>query len=196
MRKVARMWDSWTEVSVQQLLTLVWLENVWPHDSSFLCQINCDSPCGFYEALEPICNTIVSNCKRLWYHCENVVSHLCTSVIWLVDKRLFHYLIAKVGFLVMPFCHVCVWNVELCDIFWAHRQAILFYQYSECFLYKERQVTRCGLQFRQFQKVQHLLVIYRMWRMLYCINLCLLLRSFVSECCMKWWNTIHNSFYP
>jgi len=57
----------------------------------------------------------------------------------------------------MPFCHVCVKKVELCDIFWAYKQAILFCQYSECFLYKECQVTRCGLQFRQFQKVEHLI---------------------------------------
>ena len=99
---------NWTEVSVQQLKTLVWLANVWPHDLSILYQINCDSLRGSYEALEPICNSIVSNCKRLWYHCENVVSHLCTSVIWLAEKRLFHYLIAKVGFLFVLFCHMCV----------------------------------------------------------------------------------------
>jgi len=68
MRKVACIWDNGTEVSVQQLITLVWLANVWPHDSSVFYQINCDSLHGSCEALEPICNTIVSNCNRLWYH--------------------------------------------------------------------------------------------------------------------------------
>lgn len=63
------------------------------------------------------------------------------------------------------------------------------------FLYKEHQVTRCGLQFRQFEKVQHLMVIYHMWCMLYCLSLCLLLRrSFVSECYVGWNGTRRVSF--
>ena len=57
------------------------------------------------------------------------------------------------------FCAVLPYVCLKCWALWH----ILFYRYSECFLCKGCQVTRCGIQFRQFQKVQHLMVIYHMW---------------------------------
>lgn len=66
-------------------------------------------------------------------------------------------------------------------------ELLLFQQYEDIFLYKVRQLTRWGMQFRTCQKVQYFVLIFHMRCVLDCLSLLFLLRrNFVSGHCIVW----------